>query len=306
VFEEAQLYSPITTAADGAVTVHLDEDHPGFGDPDYRARRNLIAARVLEWESTQPRQPIPHVDYTEAEEEVWRTVCRELAVKHERLACAEYRTAMAALALPTDRIPQLDEVGDRLRPLSGFEYHPAAGLVGFEQFYGSLADGVFHSTQYIRHHARPLYTPEPDLIHEVIGHGGLLASPRLAELNRLAGRAARRLETEAGRDFFAKVFWFSIEFGVLYEGGPTHPELRAYGAGLLSSYGEIEEFRGAEIRPVRIAEMGVLEYDITKYQPILFAADGIEHLLDVVGGFFSECDDDSPARLIAAAGAARA
>ena len=301
MFEEAQLYSPITTAADGAVTVHLDEDHPGFGDPDYRARRNLIAARALEWESTPLPQPIPQVDYTEAEEEVWRTVCRELAAKHERLACAEYREAMAALALPADRIPQLDEVTDRLRPLSGFEYHPAAGLVGFEQFYGSLADGVFHSTQYIRHHARPLYTPEPDLIHEVIGHGGLLASPRLAELNRLAGRAARRLETEAGRGFFAKVFWFSIEFGVLYESGPTHPELRAYGAGLLSSYGEIDEFRGAEIRPLRIDEMGVQDYDITKYQPILFAADGIEHLLDVVGGFFAECDDDSPARLTAAA-----
>ncbi len=293
MFEEGQLYSPITTAADGAVTVHLDEDHPGFGDPDYRARRNLIAARALEWESTQPPQPIPHVDYTEEEEDVWRTVCRELAVKHERLACAEYREAMAALALPVDRIPQLDEVGDRLRPLTGFEYHPAAGLVAFEQFYGSLADGVFHSTQYIRHHARPLYTPEPDLIHEVIGHGGLLASPKLAELNRLAGRAARRLQTSAGREFFAKVFWFSIEFGVVREAG----ELRAYGAGLLSSYGEIDEFRGAEIRPLQIAEMGVLEYDITKYQPILFAADGLEQLLDVVGGFFAECDDDSPARL---------
>ena len=296
MFEEGQLYAPVTTAADGAVTVHLDEGHPGFGDPEYRRRRNHIAARALGWD---PTQPIPHVDYTEEEGEVWRTVCRELAVKHERLACAEYRTAMAELALPTDHIPQLDEVGDRLSPLTGFRYHPAAGLVAFDEFYGSLADGIFHSTQYIRHHARPLYTPEPDLIHEVIGHGGTLASPRLAELNRLAGRAARRLETPAARGFFARVFWFTIEFGVLYE----HGELRAYGAGLLSSYGEIEEFRSAEIRPLRIAEMGVLAYDITQYQPVLFAADGIEHLLDVVGEFFAECDDDTPAKLEKAAAA---
>jgi phenylalanine-4-hydroxylase len=297
MFEEAQLYAPITTAADGAVTVHLDEDHPGFGDPEYRARRNHIAARALDW---APGDPIPHVDYTEAEQAVWRQVCRELAVKHERLACAAYREAMAALALPADHIPQLDEVAAHLQPLTGFVYHPVAGLAPFELFYGALADGVFHSTQYIRHHARPLYTPEPDLIHEVIGHGGLLASPELAELNRAAGHAARRLETKAGRDFFAKVFWFSIEFGVLYERDPTRGrrrELRAYGAGLLSSYGEIEEFRGAEIRPLNIAEMGVLAYDITKYQPILFAADGMGELLDVVGGFFAECDDDTPARL---------
>jgi phenylalanine-4-hydroxylase len=289
MFEEAQLYAPVTTTEDGQVTVHLSEDHPGFGDPVYRARRNHIAALSIGW---TPRQAIPHVDYAPEEQEVWRIVCRELAAKHERLACAEYRDAMSRLALPTDRIPQLDDVGERLRPLTGFEYHPAPGLVPFEEFYGSLADGVFHSTQYVRHHAKPLYTPEPDLIHEVIGHGGTLASPRLAELNRLAGRGARRLETKAGRDFFASVFWFSIEFGVVREAG----ELRAYGAGLLSSYGEIEEFRGAEVRPLDIGEMGVLEYDITTYQPILYAADGIDQLLDVVGGFFAACDDDSPAR----------
>jgi phenylalanine-4-hydroxylase len=289
VFDEGRLYAPITTAEDGEVTVHLDDDHPGFADPEYRERRNRIAARALRW---SPGEPIPRVSYTPEEHGVWQLVCRELAAKHDRLACGECREAMARLALPADHIPQLAEVGERLMPLTGFRYHPAAGLVGFEDFYGSLADGVFHSTQYVRHHARPLYTPEPDLIHEVIGHGALLAGPRLAELNRLAGHAARRLETPAGRDFFAKIFWFTIEFGVVWE----HEELRAYGAGLLSSYGEIDEFRSAEIRPLDLAEMGTLPYDITRYQPILYAADGLDHLLEVAGSFFAGCDDDSPAR----------
>lgn len=293
MFKEAQLYAPVTTDDDGTVTVHLSDDHPGFADENYRARRNHIASLALQWE---PGQPVPHADYTEEEQEVWRTVCRELAAKHRRLACAEYRAAMARLSLPADHLPQLDEVSARLQPLTGFEYHPAAGLVPFDQFYGSLADGVFHSTQYLRHPSRPLYTPEPDLIHEVIGHGGMLASSRFAELNRAAGRAARRLETKEGRDFFAHVFWFTIEFGVVHEDG----ELRAYGAGLLSSYGEIEEFRTAEIRPLEIAAMGTKDYDITRYQPVLFAAESLEHLLDVVGGFFEACDDDSPARLGAA------
>ena len=297
MFEEGQLYAPVTTGEDGRVTVHLGDDHPGVGDPHYRERRNHIASLALAWE---PGEPLPRVDYTDEEHDVWRTVCRELAAKHERLACAEYRESAALLALPTDRIPQLDEVSDSLRPLTGFEYHPAAGVVPFEGFYGSLADGIFHSTQYVRHHAMPLYTPEPDLIHEVIGHGNTLASPRFAELNRLAGRAARRLETEAGRDFFARVFWFTLEFGVIREDG----ELRAYGAGLLSSFGEIEEFRGADIRELDVAVMGVQPYDITKYQPILFAADGMEHLVDTLGNFFSECDDDTPARLAARAPAA--
>jgi phenylalanine-4-hydroxylase len=290
MFEEAQLYSPVTKSDEGDVTVHLGDDHPGVNDPEYRKRRNAIAAVALEW---SPGDPVPRIDYTEAEQEVWRTVCRELRPKHERYACRAFRDALVALGLPRDRIPQLDEVTAGLRPLTGFEYVPAAGIVPLDEFYGSLADRRFHSTQYVRHHAAPLYTPEPDLIHEVIGHGHLLADPQFAELNRLAGEAARRAETEAGLQMVADVFWFTIEFGVLHEDG----ELRAYGAGILSSYGEIEEFRGMEIRPLDFHAMATIDYDITKYQPVLFAAESMEHLVDAVGSFFASCDDDTLARL---------
>jgi phenylalanine-4-hydroxylase len=291
MFEEAQLYSPVTKADDGSVTVHLGDEHPGVNDPAYRERRNAIAAAALGW---CDGRPVPRIDYTEAEHEVWRTVCRELAPKHERYACRAFRDAVEALALPTDRIPQLDEVTAGLEPLTGFEYVPAAGIVPLDEFYGSLADRRFHSTQYVRHHDAPLYTPEPDLIHEVIGHGHLLADRRIADVNRLAGEAARRCETQEGLQMVADVFWFTIEFGVLREDG----ELRAYGAGLLSSYGEIEEFRGADVRPLDFREMATLEYDITKYQPILFGADSYEHMIDAVGSFFAECDDETAERLL--------
>ena len=290
MFEEAQLYSPVTRDDDGGVTVHLDDDHPGFNDAQYRERRNAIAAAALDW---RPGEPVPEIDYTYAEQEVWRTVWRELAPKHERLACRAFREALEALDLPRERIPQLSEITRNLGPLTGFEYVPAAGIVPLDEFYGSLADKRFHSTQYVRHPAAPLYTPEPDLIHEVIGHGHLLADPELAEVNRLAGEAARRAETKAGLQLVADVFWFTMEFGVVREGG----NLMAYGAGLLSSYGEIEEFRGAEIRSLDFAEMATLEYDITHYQPILFGAESFAHLIDEVGGFFAACDDDAPARL---------
>jgi phenylalanine-4-hydroxylase len=290
VFEEAQLYAPVTQDDDGSVRVHLADDHPGAADPTYRQRRNEIAAAALAW---SPGQPIPRIDYTDEEQEVWRTVCRALAPKHERLACRAFREAKAALALPEDRIPQLDEVTTGLRPLTGYSYHPAAGLVPLDEFYGSLADRVFHSTQYVRHPSAPLYTPEPDLVHEVIGHGNLLADPTVAEVKRLAGEAARRCETPEGLQFLADVFWFTIEFGVMWEEGG----LRCYGAGLLSSYGEIEEFRAADVRPLDFLAMGTLDYDITHYQPILFACDGMRELEQAVGGFFAAFDDDVPARL---------
>jgi phenylalanine-4-hydroxylase len=294
LFEEGQLYSPVSTGDDGTVTVHLADDHPGANDPAYRRRRAEIAAAALAW---RPGTPPPRIDYTETEQEVWRTVCREIAPKHRRHAVAEYRQALEAVALPTDRIPGLDEVTERIEPLTGWRYVPAAGLVPLREFYGSLADRVFHSTQYVRHPDVPLYTPEPDIIHEVLGHGHLLATPTFGELHRLAGEATGRLHDEDNLRFLSRVFWFSLEFGVVVEDG----ELRAYGAGILSSYGEIDEFHAMEHRPLDVLEMGTVDYDITHYQPVLYRAESVAEVAEVVGGFFASCTDESIAAMREAA-----
>jgi phenylalanine-4-hydroxylase len=295
VFEEGQLYSAVTTGDDGAVTVHLDDDHPGAGDPEYRARRSEIATAALAW---QPGTPPPRIHYTEAEQNVWRTVCREIAPKHRRYAVSEYKEALEKVALPVDRVPGLDEVTDRIAPLTGWSYVPAAGLVPLREFYGSLERRIFHSTQYVRHPDVPLYTPEPDILHEVLGHGHLLATPTFGELHRLAGVATKRLTHEDSVRFLSKVFWFSLEFGVVVE----HGELRAYGAGILSSYGEIEEFRSMEHRPLDIVEMGTADYDITHYQPVLYRAESVEEIVETVGGFFTTCTDESIADMRSAVG----
>ena len=239
----------MTTADDGQVTVHLAHDHPGANDQAI----SLVAprSRRRRWRGVRALRR-PGIDYTRAEQEVWRTVCRELAPKHDRYAVNEFREAVARVDLPRDRVPELDEVSARLQPLTGWSYVPAAGLVELREFYGSLAERRFHSTQYLRHPDVPLYTPEPDIVHEVIGHGHLLGTATFGELHRLAGEATRRLREEENVRFLSRVFWFSLEFGVVVQ----DDQLRAYGAGILSSYGEIEEFRGMEHRPLDIREMG--------------------------------------------------
>jgi phenylalanine-4-hydroxylase len=294
MFEEGQLYSPVTAGDDGAVTVHLAHDHPGANDPAYRARRNEIAAAALRW---QPGEPSPRIGYSHAEQEVWRTVCRELFPKYERYAIAEFRESVERVGLPRDHVPNLDDVSALIEPLTGWRYVPAAGLVPLREFYGSLRDRVFHSTQYVRHSAVPLYTPEPDIIHEVIGHGHLLATPTFSELHRATGEATHRLRDEDNLRFLSNVFWFSVEFGVVVEDG----ELRAYGAGILSSYGEIEEFRDMEHRPLDLVEMGTTDYDITAYQPVLYRAESLDEVREVVGGFLRTCTDESIAELRARA-----
>lgn len=296
MFEEASYFAPVETDADGAVVVTLGHDHPGFADEHYRQRRNDIAALAVNY---QLGDPIPHAEYSDEEHEVWATVQRELPVKHEKYAVKEFLDGVQRLALPTDRIPQLEEVSELLEPLTGFRYYPAAGLVPLRQFYSVLADGRFYSTQYIRHHSVPLYTPEPDIVHEVIGHANTLANDGYARIYKAAGKAVQRVETEAALEFVSKVFWFSLEFGVAYEGGSDLDSLKTYGAGILSSFGEIEEFRHQEIRPLDIAQMGTQTYDITTYQPILFAGASFQQVEDVVGGFFDTVDDDEVSRVMA-------
>jgi len=146
---------------------------------------------------------------------------------------------------------------------------PVAGLVEPRIFLESLARGVFLCTQYIRHHSTPLYTPEPDVAHELIGHAVTLASPRLAEINRLFGEAVRRTKSDRELDRLARVYWFTIEFGVLRENGA----IKAYGTGLLSSAGELVEMHKAELRPLDLEAAANHVYDPTHHQSILFCAE---------------------------------
>jgi phenylalanine-4-hydroxylase len=269
----------------------LSQDHPGFSDPAYRARREQIAALA---ETYRSGEPIPHAPYTDAEHEVWRLVTSELEVKHRRFATAETLKGKERLGLPADHVPQLDEVNGLLTPLTGFRYEPVPGLVGPRVFYGRLGDGVFMSTQYIRHASAPRYTPEPDVIHEVIGHGLKMASDEYARLYRRFGEATNRCADDDAVRFLSRVFWFTMEFGVHWEGD----ELKCYGAGLLSSFGEIEHFRSVDVRPLNIVEMGTRSYDITRYQEVLFAADSYAHLEHELEALLDDYDDAKHARLV--------
>jgi phenylalanine-4-hydroxylase len=273
--------------------VALPADHPGVSDPSYRQRRDAIAAAAAAY---HPGEAIPEVEYTSDEDALWTLVSAELAEKHLHDACAEYLAAARRLDLPRRRVPQLREVSDRIDALTGFRIEPVAGLVSTRRFYGSLADRRFLATQYIRHHSVPFYTPEPDVVHELIGHCNTLASPVFADLYERAGRASRRARTDEALEFFSRVWWFSLEFGVVYE----DRELRTYGAGLLSSYGELDVFREAEIRDFDLRSMGTLDYDITRYQPVLFAAPSFAFAVDSLTRFFDHFDDVAYQRWIAA------
>lgn len=245
--------------------VQLSPDHPGFKDPVYRQRRNQIARLALDYREPEP---VTDVDYTQAEHAVWRTVWEHLTPLHDAHASEVYRAASQVLVLPRDRIPQLAEVNQLLSRAGGFQMLPAAGLVSERTFLSYLGRRVFLSTQYMRHQSTPLYTPEPDVVHELVGHAATLAHPGFTRLNQLFGETSERV-SDAQVARLARVYWYTLEFGVVRESRGV----RAYGAGLLSSFGELGRFEShAKLQPFDIERMASTPYDPTNYQAMLFVA----------------------------------
>lgn len=243
--------------------------------PSYWARREDIAARAAGIDA-----PPATIDYTPVEHEVWADVAAKLHPRWNEHAASDVLAARDQLALPADRIPQLAEVTDRLRPLTGFEFCAVEGLIPTDEFFAGLARRRFSSTQYVRWEGSPLYTPEPDVIHELVGHAATLAHPRLAAINRKFGEAAalgdRQLLARIER-----VYWFTLEFGVCEQAS----ELRAYGAGLLSSIGELQRATarataGLAFRRWDLEAIASCEYDTSQYQTELFVAPSFAGMLD--------------------------
>ncbi|HXH38155.1 MAG TPA: phenylalanine 4-monooxygenase [Thermoanaerobaculia bacterium] len=263
--------------ASPAELLQLDADHPGFHDAVYRRRRNEIARAALDY---REGDAVPEIAYTEREHEVWAEVWRHLDPLHDRYACRTYREAGGRIALSRQRIPQLAAVNATIHPLLGFRMTPVAGLVSAKSFLAKLGSDVFLSTQYMRHHSVPLYTPEPDVVHELIGHAATFADPAFVALNRAFGEAALRAQDHPDAiERIGRLYWYTLEFGVVREAG----RLRVYGAGLLSSFGELGRFEGEEeLHEWSVDEIADTPYDPTMYQQKLFVAPSFDAMANDV------------------------
>ena len=264
--------------------------HPGLSDPAYVHRRDAIVAMA---EGHEVGAPSPPVTYTEQEHETWRHVHAALTAAQEGAVCRAVLRARDTAPIPADHVPQHAEVGDLLHELTGFRFTLAGGLVPDKRFLGAMARGYFHAVQYVRHSALPLYTPEPDVVHDVYGHGTHLSSPWFADLYRLVGAAAARVDSADALDLISRVYWFTLEYGVAVEQGRP----KAYGAALLSSYGELGQLHRADIRPWAVERVVDTAYVAAGYQPVLYATRSLDHVADALHDFLDEFDEDTRDRL---------
>ena len=253
--------------------LHLD--HPGAHDPAYRKRRDYIASLSKKFRETGV---VTDVDYTEEEQAIWRHVAGRLEEGHARRADKFYLEAKRDLGIANDRIPQLTEMNRRLKSLTNFRLAPIEGLVDTRAFLSWLSWRTMLSTQYIRHHSRPDYTPEPDIIHESIGHIPMFTNRDFADFSQFIGHGAR-IAGDKQIDELGRLYWFTVEFGLIEENG----DVKAYGAGLLSSYGELEHAFSDKVerRPFSLEEVINHDYTYSDMQPVLYVIPSYTELKQV-------------------------
>ena len=264
----------------------LESDHPGFNDPVYRERRTKLAEIALKYKWNEP---IPRVQYEAYEIETWGAVYDELE-KMRGNACKEYRDIIPRMekhcGYGRTSIPQAQDISDYLTSTTGWRLRPVAGLLSSRDFLNGLAFKTFFSTQYIRHSSRPLYTPEPDICHELLGHAPMFADQDFALFSQEVGLASLGASDDDIKRL-ARCYWFTVEFGLLKEDG----ELKAYGAGVLSSFGEMKnaciDTKRADAPtylPWNPELAAQTDYPITTYQPQYFVAESLldakEQLMD--------------------------
>jgi phenylalanine-4-hydroxylase len=255
--------------------LELEPGHPGLGDEGYiRRRKELFAqCRKHRLENLGP----PLIQYTQEETRIWREVSPKLDELHIKYASRLYLNAKRELAITRDEIPQLRLLSERLTRETNMHLVPAEGALPYRTFYEYIADRGFPVTQFIRHGSHPEFTPEPDMIHDCLGHVPPLMNQDYAELLTLIGKAVAA--TTHGEQVLAlkRFSWFSIEFGLIEQG----PDIKVFGAGILSSTGEIpnslfspEVTRGPFVTDVVIET----DYDPSRMQDRLFIAPSLPFL----------------------------
>ncbi|SFU12636.1 phenylalanine 4-monooxygenase [Mesorhizobium sp. YR577] len=218
-------------------------------------------------------------DYTDSEQEVWRTLCDRQTRLTQKLAHRSYLDGVEALGL-VDKIPDFDEVSKKLRKLTGWELVAVPGLIPAEPFFVHLTNRRFPVTNWLRTKDELDYIVEPDMFHDFFGHVPALSQPAFADFMQLYGAKASELIALGGNDMISRLYWYTAEYSLMQE--PGQP-LKAFGAGLMSSFSELQfavESPDAHHVPFDLETVMRTAYEIDKFQRAYFVLPSFEALRD--------------------------
>lgn len=221
--------------------------------------------------------------YTDVEHHTWATLYANQHIVLPGRACDEFLAGLEAVDFPSDRIPKLADVSDHIESHTGWRLTRVDGLVPNYDFFKLLSERLFPSTDFIRRPDEIEYTPSPDMFHDLLGHSPLLVNPRFCAFFEAFGKAGvaafeQMPDGHPARDWLPRIYWFTVEFGLIRNPGG----LRIYGAGIMSSPGEVLHSL-SEATTKQDFDLEVImnrPYDIWKMQDHLFVIDSFDQLED--------------------------
>jgi phenylalanine-4-hydroxylase len=222
--------------------------------------------------------------YTDEDHEVWRILFDKRMKQLETAASDVFLKGLAIINLNRNQVPDLREVNANLKPMTGWQSRGVPGYLPAKSFFAFLAQRQFPTTVSVRPKTSMDYLPEPDIIHDVFGHVPLHADPIFADFLQTYGQAALHTNDPHHTERLARLFWFTVEFGLIRE----DDRLKLYGSGLISSEGEgHHSLKSPDVdrRPFNLERVCETSFEIDHYQPILYVLESFEQLRDAMNSY---------------------
>jgi len=227
--------------------------------------------------------------YTAEDFQVWKTLYERQIVNLPKAASQAYLGGLKQINFTADKIPNFDDTNEILKKLTGWQIHVVPGLIDDDKFFQLMADCHFPASTWLRKMSQLDYLEEPDMFHDVFGHVPLLTNqPFVDFLQALSKIALRYIDNAWAIHLISRVYWFTVEFGLIRENGSLH----IYGAGILSSAGETKYSLSEEARqlPYDVDEVMSTSYRkdvfqtqyfiINSYEELFHSTDAIEAYLE--------------------------
>lgn len=222
--------------------------------------------------------------YSAEDHEVWGTIFEKRMTQLVNDGSRVFLSGADIIRLAPTSVPRLSDINQFLIARTGWSSHGVPGYLPPKGFFAFLAQRQFPTTVTVRPKAQMDYLPEPDIIHDVFGHVPLHTDPRFADFLQTYGEAALLTDDPVHTERLARLFWFTVEFGLIHEDG----RLKLYGSGLISSEGEGHHALYSdkvERRPFDLERVCQTPFEIHHYQPILYVLDSFEQLSDAMRSY---------------------
>jgi phenylalanine-4-hydroxylase len=221
-----------------------------------------------------------YTSYSEEAHDVWRILYERRMTTLRETGSTVFLEGLDRIGLAPDRVPELTDVNRRLEARTGWNAVGVGGFIPAAQFFHCLGSRRFPTTLTVRPRAQLDYLPEPDIFHDVFGHVPLHSDPVFADFLQQFGALAAQADSEEETMRMARLFWFTVEFGLVRERG----QVRIYGSGLISSHGDAANALGPKCdrRPFELDAVLAEPFEIDHLQNVLFVVESFDQLFEAV------------------------